>query len=830
VILRAAVILPLLFSRLSAGSAEGLSRARALEDAGKTTEARAAFELLLREPATVGRDRALALTELSRMDLAGGNYRASIKNGEDAAVRLHSLKDRPGEGNALTIAGLAKMYSGSYDAALGDFQAALKIARETPDRKQEITRLNNISNVLYFKGRYADALDILQTATKLLEQPPQEDWTPGRRQLTAANIAIIYQTLGQYDRALDVYAGLRAAGDALVPQEQAQLLTNMGAIYRRLGDPIKALEAYQAARRLYGQKAMKRGEISVLNNIGIAQAQDLHQPAAAIATFDTALTLARSSGDQLVTLQLVLRRSAALYEMQRFKEARSGYEQGIAMAKNLHAAEETWKALLGRAQLYLGDGDSARAISTLREAVANIESLRGAAPKGLRNEFLADKRHVYDLLIGELARSSRPDPYELFRLMEMSRSRTLQDQTKAVSLNDVRARLPADTLLLEYWLGADSLAVLWITHGGSGLHFKPAEAGLRDRLRTLNQALSSPAGDLWRDQAKSAEPALLSGLETVLAEPSVSKFIVVPDREIALVPFDVLPALSRYTISWLPSASMLHFQTMHRDIIPFWRRTVLAFGDPAPNAAFGTFDMPAARDAGRLPAATGEVRAISLIAGGRHSTYVGAAATKLNLTRGLHLGFPILHLATHAFADPEDPARSYLLLAGANKLQAYDYLFLNEVRSLDLRSVDLVSLSACETELGKMVEGDGVASFSKAFLGAGARTVVTTLWPVGDVTSAELMKAFYSGLSRGLPAGDALRQAKALLAAGRYRHPYYWAAFVLNGDPSVMTPLVIGWPLAAGGLLLAAAVCLLFWSRFRKQAGTVSKFPLHRRR
>lgn len=407
-------MLIILVARVSATGPDTFQRARALEDAGKAAEARTAFEQIIREKSSTPAGRALALTELSRLDLSSGNYAGSIARGRDAAARFMSLKDFAGQGNALTITGLARMYAGEYEAALSDFDAALKISRDTSDRKQEVTRLNNIGNVLFFQGRYADALDVLQSAMKLVDQSGREEWTGARRQLTAANIAIVYQGVGQYDRALDTYSGIRAFSDDFKPQERAQLLSNMGALYRRLGDPVKAMETYRAAQMLYRQHGLKRGEIAVLNNIGIAQALDLHQLETAIGAFDEALRLAVESNDRLAGLQSLLFRAEALYRMQRLEASHQDFETASALANELHAPEEKWKALYGLARLARDNGDAKHAVPQLREAIGIIESLRGAGPGGLLGGFLADKRQVYDLLIGELAKGSNPDPEEIF--------------------------------------------------------------------------------------------------------------------------------------------------------------------------------------------------------------------------------------------------------------------------------------------------------------------------------------------------------------------------------------------------------------------------------
>ena len=656
---------------------------------------------------------------------------------------------------------------------------------------------------------------------KLVNGSAGQVWSASRRQLTTANIAIIYQSLGQYDRALETYAGLRGASDGLEVQERAQLLANMGALYRRLGDPVKALETYAAARVLYQQHALVSGQIAVLNNIGIAQALDLHQLKSALGSFGEALQLATASGDKLGGLQTLLYRAQTYYLMGSVRESGLDFAQAATLAEALHAPEEHWKALYGLARLARGAG----AIALLQRAVSLIESLRGAGPSALRGGFLADKRQVYDLLIQELAAVAQPDPAALFRLMELSRSRGLQDRTGPYTrLDQLRRRLPAGTMLLEYWLGDDSLLVLHATATQAGVVFQTALPGLRQRLRAFNQTLANPASTGWAGEAASVAQSLLAGLEPALSDAGVRSLVIVPDRETALVPFDVLPLpgqaggriADKFAVSYLPAAALLQPRPQSRATVPFWHRTLLALGDPAPQSGSGAFAMPSARDSRRLPAAAAEVRALQGIVGGRTAVYTGAEAAKRNLLRGLQLRFPVLHLATHAFADPEDPAHSYILLAGADRKPGYDYLFLNEIRSLDLHGVDLVTLSACETESGKLVEGEGVAGFSAALLGSGARTVVSSLWEVGDKASARLMESFYGGMASGLPAAEALRRARVALASGGTAHPFYWSAFVLNGDPEVTLPLVVGWVFPLAAVLGLAGAGLLVRSRLRK--------------
>jgi CHAT domain-containing protein len=95
---------------------------------------------------------------------------------------------------------------------------------------------------------------------------------------------------------------------------------------------------------------------------------------------------------------------------------------------------------------------------------------------------------------------------------------------------------------------------------------------------------------------------------------------------------------------------------------------------------------------------------------------------------------------------------------------------------------DLVTLSACETGFGQELGGEGLGSLTRAFLYAGAGSVVASLWSVADESTAELMTAFYRELRAGTPKDEALRRAQAGLLRGRHRHPFHWAAFQLHGD------------------------------------------------
>ena len=140
--------------------------------------------------------------------------------------------------------------------------------------------------------------------------------------------------------------------------------------------------------------------------------------------------------------------------------------------------------------------------------------------------------------------------------------------------------------------------------------------------------------------------------------------------------------------------------------------------------------------------------------------------------------YDILHFAVHGEFDQDDPLGSGLLLAaggkGEGKLKA------SEIFSLNLKA-DTVVLSACETGLGKITNGDEIIGLTRAFIYAGAPSVVTTLWKVNDRASYELVQEFYTNLKTAKKS-EALRQAQLKIMKD-FPHPFFWAAYELNGEP-----------------------------------------------
>ncbi|HWO31685.1 MAG TPA: CHAT domain-containing protein, partial [Candidatus Acidoferrum sp.] len=194
--------------------------------------------------------------------------------------------------------------------------------------------------------------------------------------------------------------------------------------------------------------------------------------------------------------------------------------------------------------------------------------------------------------------------------------------------------------------------------------------------------------------------------------------------------------------------------------------------------AFGTalYDLPQTRE---------EVLSASRFFGKDAVVLLGSEATETAFKSQPLAEFKIVHLAVHGFADPEFPERSGLVMGVDPRSRDDGLLQVREITRLRFNA-ELVTLSACDSGVGKLHGEEGITNVAQAFLASGAKSVVASLWNADDTYTLALMETFYAHIAQGQDSSAALRQAKLDLLAqhGRQTPPYYWAAFVLMGDGS----------------------------------------------
>lgn len=735
----------------------------------------------------------LILLEESQTALSIGDYQRSADRAAESARIFEQAHDVANLSSALNTVGLARLYRGEYDSALKSFERSLQIERDRGNGDAEAARLNNIGNVYFFQGKYLDALREYERARIRVAAGQEQPWAPRRRQLTLANMAILHEQLGQDQRALSLYREIGAEPSALPPSEQAQLISNMGTLYRRLGDPVKAMKAYAHARELFARDKHADGEIGVLQNIGIALALDLADLKGALDAFTKAGEFARKTSNRRELIQSALFRGETLYRMGRLPEAAMEFQAALEGATRIGTGEERWRALYGIGRVLIAQGKLAEGAAELRTAIAEVERVRSDLGQ-LKTEFLASKRDLYDAAIGVLLDQKRTPVDDLLALIEQARSRTFREMFRGsapMNLHTVQSRLRPGTLLLSFWVGQSRMAIISV---------------MRDSA-TVNQG-PIPSGGQW-----------LSGIGA-LTQPGIRHVIVIPDGVLQTVAFEALPAgntmlIERAAVSYLPALFLLGASPPpHYLPSAPWQPQLLAFADPVMDGHL----LPGDQQWTPLPKSLDEIRSIAAELPGRAELHAGGDDLKRYIKAR-----PLLHFSTHAVADARNASNSRIVFSAdrASSDSESRYLFWREAQALNLHGVDLVTISACDTEGGTMIRGEGIQSFSRAFLAAGAGATITTLWKVADGPTAEFMKQFYYALSRGETKAEALRTAKLrfLHSGSELAQSRYWAAFVLNGEGEIPIPWVLSWEklcLGIGAVLISIALTAAAARRFRR--------------
>jgi CHAT domain-containing protein len=350
-------------------------------------------------------------------------------------------------------------------------------------------------------------------------------------------------------------------------------------------------------------------------------------------------------------------------------------------------------------------------------------------------------------------------------------------------------------------------------------------------VTALRQALRDPHADV-REPARALDKKVVEPLRALTGD--ATQLLVSPDGALNLVPIEALIdgqgryLIERYSISYLSSGrDLLRMQVARQS-----KSGPLVVADPF----FGepVLAQVAAADPARARSPGGARRSVTT-GEDLSSVYFAPLSGTAEEARAIKIRFPeatvltarqatkaalkqadaplILHIATHGFflrdeaegaASPaadesisgtraihasvkiENPLlRSGLALAGANLTKGDDDGILTalEASGLNLWGTKLVTLSACDTGVGEVKNGEGVYGLRRAFVLAGAESLVMTLWPVSDYVTREVMTAYYTGLKQGLGRREALRQAQlAMLKRQGRGHPFYWASFIQSGE------------------------------------------------
>lgn len=711
---------------------------------------------------------------------------------QQALPRFRALGSKGPE--SLTLNNIGQAYSrlGDYEKALSYYLQAQKIQQQTGNKVQEAETLDQLGMLYSQQNQPQKALEYHQQALQLLRASAQIR----REAVSLSNLGHVYTVLGRPDEGLDYF-------------------THSLAIFRRLGDLNNAATALEGQARAEQQ----RGNLS-------ESRKNIEESLALIET-----VRARTGSPNLRASYLASREKAYeflvdLLMQQHAKDPGKGHDAEALQASERGRARSLTE-MLNETHVDILQGVSADLVKKEREI---RQSLNAKAQRQIQLVALKGNQQEIDTLKKEI--SALEDEYQQVQaaIRKSSPQYAALTQPQPLGLKAIQQQLDPNTVLLEYSLG-DARSYLWVVTPEA---LKTYELPKRAEIEKVAQQVSGSLAA--RSDVKSLEtPAqrkvriaqedtnfqqAANELSRMILAPAATqlrgrRLVIVADGALQLVPFAALSAASRrplildHELVNLPSASAFAVQRQNLSNRQPAPKAVAVIADPVFSVNDPRFKAGAAVAQSTTPDLTRIIEHLSGSGSGQLSiprlpftrqeadrilaiAPAGSSLKALDFRANRSIAtsdelskYRYVHFATHGYLDTSRSGLSAIVLSlidEAGKPQD-GFLRTHDIYNLKLPA-ELVVLSACETGLGKNVQGEGFEGLMRAFMYAGARRVVVSLWNVNDKATAELMQRLYTGILRSnkTPAA-ALRAAQIeMLRTAQWQSPYYWAAFVMQGE------------------------------------------------
>lgn len=796
----------------------------------------AAMQLAGSDPRRQGWTRWVRCARFSRI----GQSDSAIAECGDALVLGETTRDHQLEARVHHQLGTVHSRLGHYRKAVDEAERTLALHRRHIHPSHLVTGTFNSLGIEYAAvGRLSEAERMYEEGL-LLADSLGSLWTSS---ILKSNLAFLRSSTGNLSDALRLMTeSLGEAGQLPDTQSMVYAHNSLAEFYLRAGNRVQARRHLQQSNAM-NQRVSAIFRVIALLDLGLVESADSNLQIAepvlknAMALADTAgfglqRVVARAALSRLAVKQGkatealrwadaavaiadsleapdaeidALEARAAALEAARRSDASDGYLKGIDLLESwrgrlalgdlrMGVAEPRWAVYEGAIRTLLGRGRQAEALMVAERARARmlLEVMAERDASQPAASPLAGVRQRLRVRFEERAAANRPEDQaaldrELERLTDsLAMFEALESGRYPVpaSIRTLQAGLlRSDRPLLHFFWGDREVYGWWVTSDT----IRAARLGKADSLTALVEflrgSIDKPATDsAWIAPALAAFRRFIAPLQPGPA----AEILVVADGPLAYVPIEVFIP-HRGALPWGATARFIHgpsasvlLTLLKAPPSRGWDRSMLAVGNSsAGNSGYsGSAQRTSGADAIRPPLkyAGPEARAIrDLFRAEGADLLVGSRATTRNWMEQDPARYRYLHFATHAHVSDRRPEETYLVLREST-------LDLAAIHRLRLHA-DLVSLSACETALGRRVRGEGVIGLSHAFLAAGARATLVTLWRIADRSASEFMQDFYTELHAGRPAAEALLVVRRrwVAAGGTQAHPSHWAPFVLVG-------------------------------------------------
>jgi len=775
------------------------------------------------------------LLKAAKAHYDGRRYKDALAAYEKARAAAEAAGDQLLAARAkLGVVSLKTMY-GQLDEGIALAREAYATFEAAGDPRGLAGALQHLGNLHIGAGKFAAAADYFRKCAAVPDG--------GRKALCLDHLGQAQESLGQYRESLatlrEAVAAAVAANDRFI---HASSLAGMGDVYRSQGNADLAVQYDRKALQMFRELGHTPNMSSTLNNLGITY-NLMERPDLALEVYRENLALLEglkyTRGINISRMNI----AGTLIKLERHEEAAQILGELLAEFARLedpNSRANVWRLLaiiderrgdlsaalervlaavaeptdeindvyLSQAQLghlYRKLGRPAEARVALARAIEVIEGMHGHTTSGEVHFFdersdaytemaalAAGEGHVEEALgYAERYRSRvlvdvlRSAPEDRLRVLTDDDPRLRVQRGAARPITEIASRVPAEAVLVEYLVTEEKTYAFVIADGSVAVRAIDVD---RDALAKEAAAFRGILADRrpdFRKSARSLHRTLLTPIADLLAKKPA--WILVPDGPLWNLPFQALvDARGTYVaeqaaIVYAPSiAAWMEMSGHPTATTADTRRELLAFGNPTTPSSAG---VEGARGAALapLPEAETEVKSAARFYGADSAVYVRGEATEARF-KAEAPRYRVLHVAGHGVLNDASPMHSYLLLASGGKTED-GYLEAGELMQMDL-GADLVVLSACDTARGKYAAGEGIIGFSWALFAARCRTQVVSQWKVDSAATSVLMRDFHRNVQNDrTKAASALQKTVVgMLKTKQYRHPFYWAGFVVLGD------------------------------------------------
>lgn len=635
----------------------------------------------------------------------------------------------------------------------------------------------NLGYLHYTQGEYTRALNILNETRNRLAKDP---WYGPLCDLTQSEIYVELNMPGEALHSAD--AAYRGFDSTHKPFEMAKALGMMAIAQSKLGHFAEAGRLFQQSKKMFKDQGnhVRAASMDLYRSVmwlHLRRYTEAHGLCR-----DAYETFMRENVKPKATFALVVSARASL-ALHNLDEAGRDVELATALHRESPQPAVGYQLYALSGEIQAANGNLEKACKQFEHSIGSLDDVRAnIEADDLRLNYFKDKVPVYEMLLSARLRLGDSSSIrQAFETAEQAKSRTLIDllagsveslkQAKPSSLEQIRRTLSPRTVLLEYVMTGEGTTVFCLSRErftclqniSSSAAVKKSFDLVQFQLSRLAahpeaaRARTSSALANVQDHLRALYEMLIAPLEDFLAE--TESIVLVPSGYLHYLPFHALfdgaaYLIDRFTISYAPSASI--YQLFTRRTGSVFKRAVL-IGAPDQNA----------------PLIADEIESIASVIRDA-KTFVGPAATRERLRNEIQTA-GIVHIASHSTFRPDNPMFS--------SFQLHDGP-INFFDVYDLRTAaGLITLSGCGTGLSSIVAGDELLGLIRGFLYAGATAIVLSLWDIHDRTTAELMKTFYGYLTEKQTIAGSLRSAMLDIRKA-HPHPYYWAPFLLVGNPA----------------------------------------------